>query len=47
MATLCGKPIANVAIFFQHHVILAVDQVLTDGGDLDMNLCFVPSCSTT
>lgn len=30
------------ALFYQHHVILAINRVLTDGGDLDMNLCFVP-----
>lgn len=28
-------------LFYQHHVILAVHRVLTDGGDLDMNLRFV------
>ncbi|VDR30426.1 Uncharacterised protein [Raoultella terrigena] len=29
------------SLFYQHHVVLAVDQVLTDGWDLDMNLRFV------
>lgn len=29
------------SLFYQHHVVLAVDQVLTDGGDLDMDLRFV------
>ena len=29
------------SLFYQHHVVLAVNQVLTDGGDLDMNLRFV------
>ena len=29
------------SLFYQHHVVLAVNQVLTDSGDLDMNLCFV------
>ena len=29
------------SLFYQHHVVLAVNQVLTDGWDLDMNLRFV------
>ena len=29
------------ALFYQHHVVLAVHQVLTNGGDLNMNLCLV------
>lgn len=28
-------------LFYQHHVSLAVDQVLTNGRNLDMNLRFV------
>ena len=42
MATLWRQTDSECGtLFYQHHVILAVDQVLTDGGDLDMNLCFV------
>ncbi len=29
------------ALFYQHHVLLAVHQVLTDGGDLDVDLRFM------
>jgi hypothetical protein len=42
MATLWRQTDSECGtLFYQHHVILAVNQVLTDGGDLDMNLCFV------
>jgi hypothetical protein len=42
MATLWRQTDSECGtLFYQHHVILAVDQVLTDGGDLDMNLSFV------
>ena len=42
MATLWRQADSECGtLFYQHHVILAVNQVLTNGGDLDMNLCFV------
>ena len=42
MATLWRQADSECGtLFYQHHVVLAVNQVLTDGGDLDMNLCFV------
>ena len=42
MATLWRQADSECGtLFYQHHVVLAVNQVLTDGGDLDMDLCFV------
>ena len=42
MATLWRQADSECGTFFyQHHVVLAVHQVLTNGRDLDMDLRFV------